>query len=75
LPAAFQFFAGKRFVLIVSFFGGIALGIIMTIIWPPVQSLLGDISSAVSANQQNVGLAAFLFGLIERLLIPFGLQP
>jgi len=72
LPQFLGFFAGKRFVPIVTAASAVILGLIMTFIWPPVQSGLNAFSH--SMIDQNLTLSAFVFGLIERSLIPFGLH-
>ncbi|MFV9510608.1 glucose-specific PTS transporter subunit IIBC [Tepidibacillus sp. LV47] len=72
LPPFLGFFAGKRFVPIVTAGSALILGILMTFIWPPVQNALNVFSH--SMIDQNKTLAAFIFGLIERSLIPFGLH-
>ena len=72
LPQYLGFFAGKRFVPIVTAAAAIVLGIAMTFIWPPVQNgLLIFSKSMIDANRNA---AAFIFGVIERALIPFGLH-
>lgn len=72
LPEFLGFFSGKRFVPIVTAISGLILGIIMAIIWPPVQNFLLEFSrSMISTNET---LSAFIFGVIERALIPFGLH-
>lgn len=72
LPEFLGFFSGRRFVPIVAAIAGVILGAIMAVIWPPIQNLLLEFSrSMLSANET---LSAFIFGLIERALIPFGLH-
>lgn len=72
LPQFLGFFAGKRFVPIVTAAASILLGIVMVWVWPPIQHGLDAFSrSMIDANQT---LSAFIFGLIERSLIPFGLH-
>jgi glucose-specific phosphotransferase system IIBC component len=72
LPQYLGFFAGKRFVPIVTAVSALVLGILMTWIWPPVQHGLNAFShNMIDANKT---LAAFIFGVIERALIPFGLH-
>ncbi|MGM9986752.1 MAG: glucose-specific PTS transporter subunit IIBC [Bacillaceae bacterium] len=72
LPAFLGFFAGKRFVPIVTAASALILGIIMSFLWPPIQNGLNYFSeSMISAN---LTLAAFIFGVVERALIPFGLH-
>lgn len=72
LPQYLGFFAGKRFVPIVTAASAVVLGIVMTWVWPPVQHGLNAFShNMIDANKT---LAAFIFGVIERALIPFGLH-
>ncbi|RSL30800.1 PTS glucose transporter subunit IICBA [Salibacterium salarium] len=72
LPQYLGFFAGKRFVPIATAFGGLIVGGILTFIWPPVQELLNSMSYLVT--ESNTTLSVFIFGIIERALIPFGLH-
>lgn len=72
LPQFLGFFAGKRFVPIVTAFFSLFLGIVMIFAWPPVQTGLNTFSHLMV--DQNRTLAAFIFGVIERSLIPFGLH-
>ncbi len=72
LPPYLGFFAGKRFVPIITSFAAIALGILLSFIWPPVQGVLDAFSRFATTG--NPGLAVFLYGLVERSLLPFGLH-
>lgn len=72
LPSYLGFFAGKRFVPIVTAASAVILGIIMIFIWPPIQSGLNAFSN--NMIHANLTLSAFVFGVIERSLIPFGLH-
>ncbi len=72
LPSYLGFFAGKRFVPIATAAGAVILGIILTFIWPPVQNGLNAFSE--NMVHANLTLSAFVFGVIERALIPFGLH-
>lgn len=72
LPQYLGFFAGKRFVPIVTAFTSLILGIGMVFIWPPIQGALNAFSHGMIDT--NKTLAAFIFGVIERALIPFGLH-
>ncbi|MFC0521991.1 glucose-specific PTS transporter subunit IIBC [Pontibacillus salicampi] len=72
LPQYLGFFAGKRFVPIVTAFSALILGVLMIVAWPPVQNVLNGFSHFML--EQNRTLAAFIFGVIERALIPFGLH-
>lgn len=72
LPSYLGFFAGKRFVPIVTAASAVLLGMVMVVIWPPIQHGLNSFShNMVDANPT---LAALIFGIIERSLIPFGLH-
>ncbi|MED3965479.1 glucose-specific PTS transporter subunit IIBC [Niallia taxi] len=72
LPSYLGFFAGKRFVPIITAASAVILGLLMVLIWPPIQSGL----NAFSQNMVNANLtvSALIFGIIERSLIPFGLH-
>ena len=72
LPEYLGFFAGKRFVPIVTAFGAIVLGTIMAFVWPPIGSVIDAFGAyAVEGNPVAMG---FVYGFIERLLIPFGIH-
>ncbi|MEH6888188.1 glucose-specific PTS transporter subunit IIBC [Bacillus sp. JJ864] len=72
LPSYLGFFAGKRFVPIATATFSLILGILMCFIWPTIQGGLNSFSHHMIDT--NKTLAAFIFGLIERSLIPFGLH-
>ena len=72
LPSYLGFFAGKRFVPIVTAAASLLVGIIMVFLWPYAQSGLNTFSH--SMVDSNPTLSAFIFGVIERSLIPFGLH-
>lgn len=72
LPPYLGFFAGKRFVPIITAALGVIIGIIMTFIWPPIQEGLFYVSK--SMIYANPTVASFIFGVVERALIPFGLH-
>ncbi|PKF50332.1 PTS glucose transporter subunit IIBC [Enterovibrio nigricans] len=72
LPEYLGFFAGKRFVPIMTGLCSIALGLVLSLIWPPIGAAIATFSDW-AANQNPV--AAFgIYGVIERSLIPFGLH-
>lgn len=72
LPPYLGFFAGKRFVPIATSVFALITGIIMVFVWPPIQGGLNSFSqNMVYANQT---VSSFVFGVIERSLIPFGLH-
>ncbi|MGH4124117.1 MAG: glucose-specific PTS transporter subunit IIBC [Clostridium sp.] len=72
LPSYLGFFAGKRFVPIITAVSAIAIGIAMSFVWPPIQHALNVFSK--SMIEANPTVSAFVFGVIERSLIPFGLH-
>ncbi len=72
LPSYLGFFAGKRFVPIVTAASAVVLGLLMIVIWPPIQYGLNYFSTHMV--DANLTLSAFIFGVIERSLIPFGLH-
>ncbi len=72
LPSYLGFFAGKRFVPIMTAITSLLLGLVMVLIWPPIQTFLNTVSH--SMVESNPTLTAFIFGVIERSLIPFGLH-
>ncbi len=72
LPPYLGFFAGKRFVPIVTAFAAIALGIVLGFIWPPIGSFIENTANDVITA--NAPIAVFIYGLVERALLPFGLH-
>nr|WP_207554569.1 glucose-specific PTS transporter subunit IIBC [Staphylococcus schleiferi] len=72
LPQFLGFFAGKRFVPIVTSVVAIITGILLSFIWPPIQEGLNGLSNFLL--NKNLVLTTFIFGIIERSLIPFGLH-
>lgn len=72
LPSYLGFFAGKRFVPIITAATAVILGLVMLIVWPPIQNGLNAFSQ--NMVHANLTLSAFIFGVIERSLIPFGLH-
>ncbi|MGD6993185.1 glucose-specific PTS transporter subunit IIBC [Sutcliffiella horikoshii] len=72
MPSYLGFFAGKRFVPIVTAASALVLGVVMNFIWPFAQEGLNTFSYFMT--ESNRTLAAFIFGVIERGLIPFGLH-
>ncbi|MCK1994983.1 PTS transporter subunit EIIC [Peribacillus muralis] len=72
LPPYLGFFAGKRFVPIATAVSAVVLGLLMILIWPTIQSGLNAFSENMLGA--NLTLGAFIFGVVERALIPFGLH-
>ncbi|WP_227394562.1 PTS transporter subunit IIBC [Jeotgalibacillus aurantiacus] len=75
LPQALSFFNGKRFVPFVVIGGSVIVAIVMSLVWPFIQGLLNDFGQWI-ANSRNSApiIAPFIFGTLERLLLPFGLH-
>lgn len=71
LPTVISFFGGTRFVPIVSTFAYIAVGALMFFVWPYVQEAIYSLGALV-LNSGYFG--TFIYGVIERALIPFGLH-
>lgn len=71
LPQVVSFFGGARFVPIISSVVYLAVGILMFFIWPVIQGWIAGLGNLVLAS----GYAGtWIYGLIERALIPFGLH-
>ncbi|MCK0472438.1 glucose-specific PTS transporter subunit IIBC [Halalkalibacter sp. APA_J-10(15)] len=72
LPPYLGFFAGKRFVPIATAFFALFVGVLLHFVWPSVQTGMNAISYLMVDSNRTI--AAFIFGVIERALIPFGLH-
>ncbi|MFO1429099.1 MAG: PTS glucose transporter subunit IIBC [Candidatus Competibacteraceae bacterium] len=75
LPAYLGFFAGKRFVPIVTAFAAIGVAFILSIVWPPIQSGINAISSLATSSDPSEAVFVYgVYGVVERALLPFGLH-
>ncbi|MCP1191297.1 PTS transporter subunit IIBC [Priestia flexa] len=75
LPEALSFFNGKRFVPFVVIGGSIVTAIILSIVWPFIQGALNSFGQWIATSRDTAPiLAPFIFGALERLLLPFGLH-
>lgn len=72
LPPYLGFFAGKRFVPIITAVTAIGLGLVLSVIWPPIQGGIDVFSHWAAVTDPR--MAATLYGFVERLLVPFGLH-
>jgi PTS system glucose-specific IIC component len=72
LPTYLGFFAGKRFVPIVTGLAAIVVGVVLSLIWPTVQGGIDTFSHWAADSDPRT--AATIYGFVERLLIPFGLH-
>ena len=71
LPRVFSFFGGTHFIPIISAITYVGIGILMFYIWPPIQILINDAGKLVLMSGYG---GTFVYGLLERALIPFGLH-
>lgn len=75
LPDALSFFNGKRFVPFVVILWSLIASVVLAFLWPVVQSGINSFGVWIAESQDNAPiLAPFLFGTLERLLLPFGLH-
>lgn len=75
LPDALSFFNGKRFVPFVVILRSVIVAIILSVVWPVIQSGINAFGVWIANSQENAPIIApFLFGTLERLLLPFGLH-
>ncbi|GIO24836.1 glucose-specific PTS transporter subunit IIBC [Oceanobacillus sp. J11TS1] len=72
MPSFLGFFAGKRFVPIMTAGISFIAGLLLMFIWPPIQSVMN--SASYWLIEEGTYFAVFLFGFVKRLLIPFGLH-
>ena len=72
LPPYLGFFAGKRLVPILSAFAAIALGCLLSLVWPPIGGAIAKFS--VWASSGSPATAFGIYGVVERALLPFGLH-
>lgn len=71
LPDVISFFGGVRFIPIISSLVYIIVGALMCVLWPPIQGVMFQVGRLIS----NLGyIGTFIYGVIERALIPFGLH-
>ena len=75
LPDALSFFNGKRFVPFVVILRSAIAAIVLSVLWPLVQTGINNFGIWIANSQENAPiLAPFLYGTLERLLLPFGLH-
>ncbi|CUN13845.1 MULTISPECIES: glucose-specific PTS transporter subunit IIBC [Turicibacter] len=72
-PDFLSFFAGARFVPIITSVVAIIVGVILAFIWPPIGNLIASFGKIVAAEGTNP-LYIWIYGIAERALIPFGLH-
>lgn len=75
LPDALSFFNGKRFVPFVVILRSTIAAILLAAFWPVVQTGINNFGIWIANSQETAPvLAPFLYGTLERLLLPFGLH-
>lgn len=75
LPDALSFFNGKRFVPFVVIMWSVLVSLALAVIWPFIQSGINNFGLWIATSQDTAPiLAPFLYGTLERLLLPFGLH-
>ena len=75
LPEALAFFNGKRFVPLAIIFYSTIVALVMALIWPVVQAGINAFGIWIAGSSATSPiLAPFIYGTLERLLLPFGLH-
>lgn len=75
LPDALSFFNGKRFVPFVVILWSLIASVVLAFVWPVIQGGINSFGVWIAESQDTAPvLAPFLFGTLERLLLPFGLH-
>jgi len=75
LPDALSFFNGKRFVPLVVILWSVILSLLLSIIWPLIQLGINSFGLWIAdSSSTSPVLAPFIYGTLERLLLPFGLH-
>lgn len=75
LPQALSFFNGKRFVPFVVILGSVITALVLSLVWPFIQGILNSFGMWIASSKDSAPvLAPFVYGTLERLLLPFGLH-
>lgn len=75
LPDALAFFNGKRFVPFVVIMWSVVIAVILAIVWPVIQTGINQFGLWIATSSETAPvLAPFIYGTLERLLLPFGLH-
>ena len=75
LPEVLTFFNGKRFVPFVVIYRSVLVAIVLSLFWPLVQTGINHFGQWIANSQSSAPiLAPFIYGTLERLLLPFGLH-
>ncbi|MBR2793735.1 MAG: PTS transporter subunit EIIC [Solobacterium sp.] len=75
LPPALSFFNGKRFVPLVCMFYSVITAFVLSALWPLAQGMINAFGIWIATSSETSAvLAPFIYGTLERLLLPFGLH-
>ena len=75
LPDALAFFNGKRFVPMVVIAYSVVISMVLALFWPVVQTGINNFGIWIAnSSETSPELAPFIYGTLERLLLPFGLH-
>lgn len=75
LPDALSFFNGKRFVPLVVILWSVIVSLVLAVVWPLVQSGINSFGIWIAdSSDTSPVLAPFIYGTLERVLLPFGLH-
>jgi PTS system glucose-specific IIC component len=75
LPDALAFFNGKRFVPLVVIVWSVIISLVLAIVWPMIQLGINEFGVWIAnSSETSPILAPFIYGTLERLLLPFGLH-
>lgn len=75
LPEALTFFNGRRFVPFVVIFYSVIAALILSVVWPLIQTGINNFGFWIANSKDSAPfIAPFLYGALERLLLPFGLH-
>ncbi len=75
LPDALAFFNGKRFVPMVVILWSVIVSMVLAVVWPVVQTGINNFGVWIAnSSATSPVLAPFIYGTLERLLLPFGLH-
>ena len=75
LPDALAFFNGKRFVPLAVIFYSTVVSLVMALVWPVIQTGINAFGVWIAhSSDTSPVLAPFIYGTLERLLLPFGLH-
>lgn len=71
LPSGISFFGGKRSVPVIAFLLAMVLGQVLPFVWLPINAVINSVGMGIA----SLGIfGPFVYGLLEKLLLPFGLQ-